>query len=71
MVLRAIVASVWERTQEYVNNLLKVDVTTQPEINMDKELCDNIKTLTFNLQQSLNLPKPELLSFSGNPAEYC
>ena len=42
-----------ERTLEYVNTLPEVDVTrsaatTRPEINMDKDLCENIRTVTFN-----------------------
>ena len=64
-----------EKTREYINDLQEVDMrrsaTTQVKINMGKELCDDIRTMTFNVQQSLNLPKPELLTLSENPADYC
>lgn len=41
-----------------------------PTPKSDGELQDMLRTFTNSVQENLSLPKPELLHFSGNPADY-
>ncbi|XP_045209072.2 uncharacterized protein LOC123560989 [Mercenaria mercenaria] len=52
---------------DYVNKCSK-DVPFQG--NSDK-LCDNVPPVQFGVQDFHGLPKPELIKFNGNPADYC
>ncbi|XP_045214465.2 uncharacterized protein LOC123564751 [Mercenaria mercenaria] len=70
-----------EKTEAYVRSIPDVTPTLgQPELNVvaasnpkpsDNDLFNGFMAMTSSVQESLNLPKPELLTFSGNPADYC
>ncbi|XP_060589840.1 uncharacterized protein LOC132744996 [Ruditapes philippinarum] len=51
------------RVENYVKDL--------PDNTICENLCDNIPSRQIYSQNVYGLPKPELIKFSGNPADYC
>ena len=43
----------------------------QPTKSSSSDLNDGLKLMAATINEGFNLPKPNILSFSGNPADYC
>jgi hypothetical protein len=53
------------------SKLKEADVVPfQKKTFCDADLYQGLKAITVNVQESLNLPKPELFSFNRNPVNY-
>jgi hypothetical protein len=64
-----------EKVQEYVDQIAQTKLTTETEPLVQRPICDaqffqGLKAMTVSVQESLNLPKPELFTFNRNPANY-
>lgn len=63
-----------ERTKDYVRSLPNSVSDNNKSFHMSAnnvDLLNGFISMTDRVQESLNLPKPEILAFSGNPADYC
>ncbi|KAH3807635.1 hypothetical protein DPMN_135982 [Dreissena polymorpha] len=43
----------------------------QPTKSSNSDLNEGLKLMAATINEGFNLPKPNILSFSGNPADYC
>lgn len=64
-----------EKVQSYVDQLEQPGITANTGSYGQKTACDaelyqGLKAMTVSVQESLNLPKPELFTFNGNSADY-
>lgn len=55
------------KVRDYINKCGK----DLPLNEKTDRVCDNVPSNKMNIQDLYGLPKPELIKFSGNPADYC
>ena len=59
-----------EKVRRYVKTM-NPEAQPYEQTSHDTDLLSEIKNMSARVQEGISLPKPELLTFNGNPADYC